>query len=175
MRPDPATYPAYFNNYIKLVNGDNIVSIIETQTPKSIKFYQSLTEEQSTYRYADGKWTIKGILQHVIDAERIFTYRALAIARGEKSPLASFDEGLYARNSRANDRSWKSLVEEFTAMRASTIAFIKSVSEKDYDTFGQVNEYKIAVLAMLFVIAGHELHHIQIIRERYFDVMIDEK
>ncbi|MCO6498463.1 MAG: DinB family protein [Chitinophagaceae bacterium] len=174
MRPDPATYPAYFNNYLKLVSGNDIVKIIEEQSPKSIKFYHSLTEEQSTYRYADGKWSIKEILQHVMDAERIFTYRALAIARGEKNTLPSFDEVQYAKMGEADKRSWKSLVDEFAALRASTTAFVKSIAEKDYDRIGQVSEYKIGVLPMLFVIVGHEMHHINIIRERYFDVVVEQ-
>lgn len=174
MRPDFTSYPSYFNSYIQLAKGDDINRILEMQSIKSAKFYQTITEEQSNYRYAEEKWSIKDILQHVIDAERIFTYRVLAIARGEKAPLPSFDEQSYARKAAGNRRSWKDLVEEFNLLRASTLSFVRSISEEEYLNQGQVNDYRISILALLYVIAGHEMHHINIIRERYFDVVSEE-
>ncbi len=170
MRPSPTSYPPYFNTYIKLVDGEDINALIAHVSPEQIHFFESVHEEESLYKYAEEKWTIKEILQHVIDAERIFCYRALAIARGEKGVIPGFDENGYARNSHANNRTWNALVEEFKAVRNASILLVKSMNEADFDKSGSVNDYSISVRAILFVIAGHSQHHIHIIRERYLDI-----
>lgn len=170
MRPDTASHPAYFKTYINLVPESNIKTAILVQTPKANQFFQSISEEQSLYRYSEDKWTIKEILQHVIDTERIFCYRALAIARGEKNILPGFDESSYGMNAHANDRTWKDLTDEFTAVRISTEYLVKSFNEDDFVKSGSVSDYRISLLAILYTIVGHVAHHINIIKERYLDV-----
>ncbi len=160
-------YPPYFNTYIKLVEEDEIKTALKNQTPKAENFFNSITEEKTDYKYAEGKWTIKEVLQHVIDAERIFTYRALAFARKDKNILPSFDENDYAANSNANNRRWKELIEEFLAVRKSTEILFSSFKEEILKTSGKASNYEITVLALGYIIVGHVTHHINIIRERY--------
>src|SRR5437773_2272134 len=112
-KPNPADYPEYFGNYINQVAEDDLKQAFTNQLPAVKKFLESVNEEKSMYSYAPGKWTLKEMWQHIIDAERIFVYRALCIARKETASLPSFDENSYAENSGANERSWRSLREEF--------------------------------------------------------------
>lgn len=170
MRPDTSSYPHYFNTYIKLVPEENIVQAIELHSPYAMQFFSSISEEQSLYKYADEKWTVKEILQHVIDAERIFAYRALALARGEQNALPGFDEVNYAKNADTNNRHWSSLVKEFIHVRSSSEDLIKSLDESKMQITGSVSDYRISVLAILYTLAGHCIHHINIIKERYLDI-----
>jgi len=170
MRPDTSSYPQYFNTYIKLVPEENIVQAIELHSPYAMQFFSSISEEQSMYKYADEKWTVKEILQHVIDAERIFAYRALALARGEQNALPGFDEVNYAKNADTNNRHWSSLVKEFIHVRSSSEDLIKSLDESKMQITGNVSDYRISVLAILYTLAGHCIHHINIIKERYLDI-----
>lgn len=172
MRPETATYPAYFNAYIKLVEGDDINLILARDTAQSTKFFENISEEQSHYKYDDEKWTVKEVLQHVNDTERIFCYRALAIARGESNALPGFDENAYGKNTHANTRKWADLVEEFKSIRTATSTLIKSFSGTDWKKSGAVSDYQINVAAICFTIAGHVLHHINIIKERYLEVAV---
>lgn len=169
MRPDSSSYPEFFEGYISLVREDNILSAITIQSPDAITFFQSITEEQSEIKYAADKWTIKEVLQHLIDAERIFTYRALAIARRDKQTLPGFDENTYADYSHANDQSWLSLVQEFKAVRNATIELAKSFNNEDLQQSGSVSTYTISVLALLYMTIGHAVHHVKIIKERYLN------
>ncbi len=170
MRPEPTTYPSYFNTYIKLVEGSEISKIINRQSPIDISFFESINEEQSLYKYQEEKWTVKEILQHVIDTERIFCFRALAIARREGNTLPGFDENEYGKHSHANDRTWESLVNEFRNLRSATISLVESFNEGDLQVSGSVNDYHITVSAICYTIVGHVQHHIHIIRERYLDI-----
>lgn len=161
------TLPEHFQHYIGLVEDNNLLRAFENQTPKDNAFFQSIDEEKSNYKYAPGKWTIKEVLQHCIDSERIFVYRALAIARGEKSALPGFDAAPYIENAHANDRKWADLVEEYKNARQSTIDFVKSLNEADLKKEGHTAEYDIKVGEMLFVTIGHNMHHINILKEKY--------
>ncbi len=165
--PESNTFPSYFAPYINLVESDNIASALKDQMPEAEKFLNSITGEQSLIKYAEGKWTIREVLQHIIDAERIFAYRALCIARKEKSVLHSFDEVEYAANTNANRREWKDLIGEFLAVRNSTIFLFDSFTQEDLNTSGKVSDYEISILPLGYTIAGHAAHHFKIIRERY--------
>lgn len=167
MKPDTTSLPRHFQYYIRLVNEDNIISAFEKENTDNLNFFESISEEESNFSYAEGKWTIKEVLQHVMDSERIFCYRALAIARLEPNVLPGFDENLYAKNSHAELRSWENLVAEFKTLRSSTLAFVKSLNSDDYPKLGRVSDYSISVLGILFTIVGHGVHHINIIKERY--------
>ncbi|MEO5648617.1 MAG: DinB family protein [Ginsengibacter sp.] len=170
MKPSPNTYPPYFNNYIKLISENDVQSALKNQTPIAEHFFNLITEEQSTYKYAEEKWTVKEILQHVIDAERVFAYRSLTFARRDNHILHPFDENDYAAYSNANNRTWKELIEEFMALRRSTELLFHSFTEENLNTEGKASDYTMTVLALGYVIAGHLAHHIHIIRERYLAI-----
>ena len=139
---------------------------------KSKLFFTNISEEQSLYKYSHDKWTVKEILQHIIDTERIFAYRTLAIARKETTILPSFDENKYVENALANRRPWNELTEEFQSVRQSTILLFNSFPPGSLDLIGKVSDYQMSALAIGFTIAGHVAHHMNIIRERYWDVAI---
>lgn len=170
MRPPVTSYPSYFSSYIKLIGEDDLIHALVGQTRESDRFFRLISEYQSTYKYDDEKWTVKEILQHIIDTERIFCFRALSIARSEQQYLPSFDENRYAAQSHANDRSWNELTEEFIALRQASITLFRSFNFFDLESVGRINDYEMSVLAIGFTIAGHAAHHINIIKERYLDI-----
>lgn len=167
MKPSPDSYPAYFAKYINLITEDEVITALQNQQKNAAQFFESISEEQSLYSYAENKWTIKEVLQHVIDCERIFAYRALSIARRDSNILPSFNENQYAANAEANKRSWKNLREEFIISRKSAILLFSSFAEENLLQTGQINGYQMSVLALGFTVAGHATHHINIIKERY--------
>ena len=169
-KPSPTTYPEYFQRYINQVKEDDLKMAFKTQMPGAEIFFQSISEELSKKKYADDKWTIKEVLQHIIDAERVFSYRAMCFARKEQHILPSFDENMYAINSNANERAWNNLVEEFTATRKSTEYLFNSFSDDALNTAGKASDYTITVAAVGFVTVGHVNHHIRIMQERYIGV-----
>ncbi len=165
--PDSGTYPAYFDNYIKLVDADSIKGAIEKYANPITDFFTKIDEEKANYRYAENKWSIKEVLQHLIDAERIFAFRALSLARGEKASLPGFDENEYATASEADKRSWKSLLDEFIACRKSTDLMLLSFTEDQLKNSGITNNKPNTVVAIAYVIIGHNLHHMKVVEERY--------
>jgi uncharacterized damage-inducible protein DinB len=170
LKSKAGNYPSNFQRYIDQVKEDDLKTAFENQMPAAEFFFQSISEELSKRKYAEGKWTIKEVLQHIIDAERIFCYRALCFARKEKRPLHSFDENEYAVNSNANDRAWAELVGEFSAVRKSTEYLYNSFSSEAVNSIGKASDYTMGVSTLGFVIVGHVNHHIRIIQERYIGV-----
>ncbi len=169
-RPSPTTYPEYFQRYINQVKEDDLKLAFKNQMPAAEIFFQSISEEFSKRKYAEGKWTIKEVLQHLIDAERVFSYRAMCFARKEQHILPSFDENGYAVNSNANNRDWNELIKEFSATRKSTEYLFNSFTDEALNTVGKASDYTITVAAVGFVTVGHVNHHIRIIQERYIGV-----
>lgn len=165
--PATGTYPAYFANYINLVHTDSVAEAIDTYSSDILHFFKSIPSEKADYKYAEGKWSIKELLQHVIDAERIFACRALRIARHDKTPLPGFEENSYAAASNASARSWESLLGEFEAVRKSTDLLFRSFTPDQLQQSGITNEQPNTVIAISFVVFGHILHHINILKERY--------
>jgi hypothetical protein len=165
MRPEQSDYPEYYDRYIILVEDEKIVRVMENQLQTSEKLFNSITEEQGKFAYADGKWTVKEVIGHVIDTERIMAYRALAIARGEKQSLPGFEQDEYIAISSFTDRKLEDLINEYKTLRASNIALFNSFNEKELNRKGRANENKISVLSLAFIIAGHELHHLNILKE----------
>ena len=161
------TYPAYHSSYIKLVDTDNINDAIAKYSNSIVDFFEGIPEEKVAYRYAEGKWSLKEMLQHIIDAERVFGYRAVCISRGETTALPGFDENSYADNSNAEKRDWNSLIEELKAVRLSTDLLLRSFTEEMLDQQGITNGQPNTPRAIAFVIFGHALHHINIVKERY--------
>ena len=167
MRPQANTYGDYYRNYISLVEENDLFSALENAVDRSLTFWSDLTEEQGNYRYAEGKWSIKELLQHIIDTERIFSYRALAFARGEQTPLPGYDENQYADNCMSHSRSLQEMIDEFVLVRKSTIALFKSFDESVLDNLGNASGSNLSVRAAGFIIVGHEIHHMNVVKERY--------
>ena len=166
-KPVDGTYPPYFKNYIDLVVEDNLKDALKNQESDINNFFASIPEAKSNEAYAPGKWTLKELLQHIIDTERIFNYRALAFARKEYNSLPGFDENEYAANSDANNRNWKDLCEELIAVRKATVFLFNSFTEDVLHNSGLANNKPVTVLALGYVIAGHFIHHKIIAKERY--------
>ncbi|MEO9023232.1 MAG: DinB family protein [Ginsengibacter sp.] len=166
-KPDANTYPPYFNTYIKLVVEEDIMEALTNQRKYAGTFFHSIPKEKYDYKYADGKWSIKELLQHIIDTERVFNYRALAFSRRDDHILPSFDEKDYTANAHGSARKWDDLVDEFIAVRRSTELLFNSFSQEQLNFPGKASDYEMSANAMGFTIAGHLAHHIKIIRERY--------
>ncbi|MEO6489812.1 MAG: DinB family protein [Ferruginibacter sp.] len=166
-KPIQGTYPSYFHNYISKVNEEDLTRAFVNQQHLVDTFFDAIPEEKTNSGYAPGKWSLKELLQHLIDAERIFNYRALCFARKEKSSLPSFEENDYAANSNANKRSWKELCDELKAVRLSTKMLYDSFPDEALQLSGIANNNAMTVLAMGFVNVGHLNHHKTIIEERY--------
>ena len=166
-KPSAALYPAYFKNYIDQVPDEDLLTGFGNQLPIIQSFLHAITEEKSTYAYDTGKWTLKELLQHVIDTERIFNYRALCIARKETASLPGFDENVYAANSNSNSRPWLTLVYEFMAVRKSTEFLYQSFTEEALAASGLSNNNKVNVNSLGFITLGHFYHHKKIMEERY--------
>jgi uncharacterized damage-inducible protein DinB len=161
------TYPPYFDNYIKLVEADTVNEAMQKYSSSLLAFVKSIPANKVDYRYAEGKWTVKDLMQHVIDAERIFAYRALRVARHDQTPLPGFDENSYAAAAKAENRWWESLLNEFEVVRRSTDLLLESFSEEDLQQRGTTSNSPNTVNAIGFVIFGHLLHHKKILEERY--------
>lgn len=166
-KPLPGSYPDAYENYISILAEESLHSAFANQQIMIDSFLASITEEKSLFAYAPNKWTLREVLQHIIDAERIFNYRALCFARKESQSLPGFDENIYADNSNGNNRSWTDLMEEMKSVRKSTIHLFNSFSEEMLHIVGIANNNKITANAIGYICVGHLQHHINIIKERY--------
>jgi len=166
-RPLPNESAAFYHKYIALAEGDSINEIINNYAYELQEFYNSLPDEKADFAYAENKWTVKEVLQHLTDAERVFAYRALCICRNDATPLASFDENAYVENGFAADRALSTLKQEFNAVRAATDMFLLSLNETQIKRMGTASNNPITVNALAFIIYGHLLHHKNILAERY--------
>ena len=166
-KPTEGTYPVYFQTYINYVQEEDVMTAIENQQSVIDNFFDRISEEKSTYGYAEGKWTLKELLQHVIDTERIFIYRALAFARKETQSLPGFDEKTYAANSNANARTWKSLCEELKAVRNTSRLLFENFTDEMLSSSGLANNNPTTVNAIGFILVGHVYHHKNIVETRY--------
>lgn len=166
-RPDLSRVPEFFHGYINKVKEDELMSALAKSTSELFMLLKSIPAEKHDYRYADGKWSVKEVVQHMIDGERVFTYRALRFARKDDTPLPGFDENLFAQTAKADKRNWNDLVEEFSALRKASEAMFASFDNEQLEAAGVASESPIYVLGIGFVVAGHVNHHCQIIKERY--------
>lgn len=167
MKPSPGDYSPYYENYIKLIDGDDILKILNEQSKKTQDILNSFSEHRGNFRYADGKWTVKEVVGHLLDTERVFAYRALCIARGEKKTLPGFDQNDYVSEGNFNRRELFDLNYEFRLLRESNLLLFRSFTPEMLKLKGFANESSISVLAILFIIAGHEKHHMNVLREKY--------
>ena len=165
--PDLSRVPQFYHNYISLVKEDNLMKAFKTNTNSFISFLESIPAEKHDYRYADEKWSIKEIIQHLVDAERVFSYRALRFGRKDPTHLPGFNENLFARHAKADKRNWNDLVEEFKAVRKSTELLFASFDNEQLDAEGISNDASVYVMGIGFICVGHCYHHQKIIQERY--------
>ena len=167
MRPGPSDYAPYYENYIKLVEGEDILKILNEQSKKTQDVLNSFSEHKGNYRYADGKWTVKEVVGHLLDTDRVFAYRALCIARGEKKSLPGFEQNDYVSEGNFNRRDLFELNYEFRLLRESNLLLFRSFTPEMLKRRGFANETSVTVLAILFMIAGHEKHHMKVLHEKY--------
>lgn len=166
-RPNPGEYSPGFARYVDLVPEEDIVSAMERQSSEMQKVLSGIDDVRAAHRYADEKWTVREVIGHIIDTERILSYRGLCIARGEQQPLPGFDENDYNRH--AGYESWKigDVAEEYALVRRSNIVLYKNLSAEAWERIGSAAGHPLSVLATAFVIVGHERHHLRVLKERY--------
>ncbi len=160
-------YPEFYNPYISTLENVQLFEDLEISLHQFIKFVQNIPMEKFDYRYADGKWTIKEIIQHLIDSERIFAYRALRFSRADETPLPSFDENKYVENTNAVLRSIQDLLTEMAVVRQATLSLFKSFNQNQLLFMGNASGKAVSVRAIGFIIIGHQKHHQKVFQERY--------
>lgn len=166
-RPQESEHPAYYKHYIGLVQGDNILKQLENQVLDVQALISGIPEEKESFAYAPGKWTIKEVLGHIIDTERILAYRALRFARKDSTELQGFDENAYVANSDYNKRTIYDIAHEFGIVRESNIVLFKHFNEEALNQIGTANNNNASVRAILFMIAGHATHHLNVVKTKY--------
>lgn len=166
-RPKPGEYPDFFETYIKLVHGDQVMKILEDQILDLQFMLSDVEEEKENYRYEPGKWTLKEVIGHIIDTERIMIYRALCFARGHKDPLPGYDPDVFMKQVDFNKRTVYDLAHEFGVVRESAIILFKKLSEEELDRSGVANNWKMNVRSLAYTIAGHTIHHLNILKSKY--------
>jgi uncharacterized damage-inducible protein DinB len=167
MRPAKGDYAEYYKQYIDLVEGDDIFRVLIEQNLESQNIINSFSESKGNHSYAEGKWTVKEVIGHMMDVERIFAYRALSIARGETRPLPGMDQNLYAKNGNFNNRQLFDINYEFRLARESNILLFGSFDKAVLNNRGVASGYEVTVLALMWITAGHEKHHLNVLKERY--------
>jgi len=168
-RPDPSEHLPYYSRYVDLVPDGDLVQTLRAQLEETLSLVRGLSEAQGGHRYAPGKWSIREVLGHVIDTERIFVYRALRIARGDQTPMEGFDENAYAAASDADTRTLAELADELEHLRLASIAFFRALAGEVLARRGTANGAEVSVRAVAWILAGHELHHRGLLRERYLE------
>lgn len=166
-RPATGEYNPYFDRYISLVPDGDLLELLQQQGGQTVTLLRDINEEKSTFAYAPGKWTIREVIGHLTDAERVFAYRALSFARGDKAPLPSFEENQWAEVSNATHRPLEDHVDDFIAVRAATLALFRGFTPADFARAGTASGNPVTVRALAYITAGHERHHTQVLRERY--------
>lgn len=167
-RPQPGEYAPYYERYIALVEGEDILNSLDQQRRQMMLLVSCRDDADGDFRYAPGKWSAKEVLGHICDTERIFAYRALRMSRGDATPLAGFEQDDYVRNGPFANRPLEDLVEEFIAVRRATLSLLRNLDEAAWGRCGIANNNEVSVRGLAYIIAGHELHHRRILEEKYF-------
>jgi DinB superfamily len=168
VRPEPGEYNPFYETYVSKVQGGDVIAQLESQRLQTAQLFAASSERDGNFRYAPGKWTIKEVVGHLSDSERVFSYRAMRIARGDQTPLPGFEQDDYVKNGNFGEQSLADLVAEYGAVRAATLALLRSFDAEAGARRGTASDKPITVRALAFIIAGHELHHREILKERYF-------
>ena len=166
-RPQPTEAASYYYTYIDHVPGDDIVDVLGRQLEESVDFLSEISEERSLHRYAPDKWSMRELLGHINDTERVFLFRALWFARGFQDPLPSFDQEIGFKAAESDKVSWANHVDEFRAIRSATLAFFRNLPEDAWLRSGIASDNSVSVRALAYIVAGHLTHHLAIVRERY--------
>lgn len=167
LRPERGEYAEWFDRYISRVPDGPIVETLTRQLEGTETLLRGLSPEKARFAYAPGKWTLAEVVGHVTDSERVFAYRALAFARGETQALPGFDENVYGANSPAGRRPFADVIDEYACVRRATLSLLNGFDDEAWARRGIANEKAISVRALVWVIAGHERHHLGVLRERY--------
>jgi hypothetical protein len=167
-KPALGDYPPYAERYISLITGADILDTLETHLKQTRTLFSGRSERDGNFRYAPDKWTVKEVVGHITDSERIFAYRALRIARGDQTPLGGFEQDDYVRAAQFNQRELADLVDEYADVRQASLALFCSLDDEAWLRRGVANNNPVTVHALAFIVAGHELHHRNILNERYF-------
>jgi len=166
-RPESTEYAPYYGKYVMLVPDGDLAATLSRQVHATLGLLSPLSEQRAGFSYAPGKWSIKEVVGHLIDSERVFAYRALRIGRDDKTPLPGFEQDDYVASANFNERTLSSLLEEFTAVRQATVQLFKNFEEKEWQRRGTANGQEITPLSLGYIVAGHELHHMDVLRTRY--------
>lgn len=170
-RPDRTEAADYYFTYIDQVGGGDVLDLLDRQSSEAIAVLNGISEDRSRFRYAPEKWSLRQLMSHVNDGERLFVFRAFWFARGFDSPLPSFDQDVAVANTGAEDRSWRSHVEEFRAVRAASLSFFRGLPAGAWMRRGVASDNPFTVRALAFITVGHVTHHMRIIRERYLPAL----
>jgi hypothetical protein len=165
--PETSEYAPFYANYIRNVTEDDVVAALEAQSRETAALLARVDDEKASYRYEPGKWSVKEVVGHFTDAERVFAYRALAIARGDQASLPGFDEKTYVANANFDRRPMRSIADEYAAVRAATLATFRGFSDEAWQRIGTANNVPVSVRALAHISLGHERHHLRVLRERY--------
>jgi uncharacterized damage-inducible protein DinB len=166
-RPLASEYTPYYETYIGKVQGDDPLAALEALTARTRRVLESIPAGKAGFRYADGKWTVRDVIGHMVDAERVFAFRALWFARGDSNPLPGFDENAWVPAARLDAVSLKDIIDAWRTQRAATIAMLKTFGPDAWTRTGTANNKVMSVRALAFTIAGHEIHHLGVLGERY--------
>lgn len=166
-RPEKNEYAEFYAGYVSLVQETDIVAALLNQTNELQTLFAEIPEEKSDFRYAEGKWSIREMLGHIIDGERVFSYRALRISRGDETPLAGFEENFYVANSNFSNLKLADALEEFSLLRQSNTLLFKNLTGEMWSKTGTASDATISVRALAYISVGHIRHHANILRERY--------
>ncbi|WP_462408655.1 DinB family protein [Neobacillus sp. Marseille-QA0830] len=169
-RPNENEYPEYYVPYVQLVPDGDLLQILKENLKQVTELFNNISENDADFRYAPNKWSIKEVLGHMTDTERIMTYRLLRIGRGDRTPLAGFDETIFVTGSEVRQLPVKKILEDFTAVRNATITLVQNMPESAWANVGLANEMEVTARAIAYIIAGHEMHHRNIVTDRYLTV-----
>lgn len=166
-RPETHESAPYYNTYVSTVEGNEVMSVLQSQTAELRSIFSQMPDEKGTFAYAEGKWTLKEALSHLIDGERIFAYRILRISRGDQTPIEGFEQDDYIATSNANNRTFADLLNEFDLQRQSNLILVNNISDEGSRLMGTASNSPISVRALTYIMAGHVTHHLGVLRERY--------
>jgi uncharacterized damage-inducible protein DinB len=168
-RPEPAEYAPYYDRYISLVAGSDILATLDAQRRQTMMLLCGRDEDEGDFRCAPSKWTAKQVLGHICDCERVFAYRALRIARGDQTPMEGFEQDDYVRNSSFSVTPLAAIIDDYIAVRHATLTLFRNLEEPAWTRRGVANKNEVTVRALAYIIAGHELHHRSVLEEKYFN------
>jgi hypothetical protein len=166
-RPSANEFAPYYGTYVNKVADGDIVATLKTQIGSTLEYLRAIPEARGGHRYAEGKWSIREVIGHMSDAERVFAYRALRFARADATPLPGFDENEFMKQSRLDDRSLASLIAEFEAVRAASVALFDGLFPEEWTRHGSASGKDVSVRGLAWIMAGHEVHHLEVLKSRY--------